>query len=449
MTEVLAPRSAYPIMQSEGNDTASPRPHSRRQQPRQPRQNHRPQPHEALSDSNIPTVTTPKSRKTPRHQNNVDRTSSLAVSSNRSSNQGTNQKHRPASVAVTQGNATATPSKPSYAGAAFHASPAPSSLPVPKFFSKSVPSANADSGLQAKLEREGDRSDSNEPPCPNLAPPPSRTGDKTPLDMFFNADRQEKARRQNGASESHTPAPNSRSETPNRSRDMFMLELDEASSPVASDHNTPTAVRRQPATDRSRHPPENKPSPGFDEARRAAQTQSLKSFLNITSDQSSGTPPARSPLQPSPQQHHLFSTPSHNQQQQDPSLLYGNRNLSPMFHAARTPPTAPSPSQQQAFSPPNHHVGHYASVYANPYSPSPSKPGPPGYNSGAGYPENRHHPVHSPLQTHAPAVAFPSGPSPQPQHNAQHRGSPHGTDGANDIKDMEDRMKRMLRMNHN
>ena len=366
-------------MQSEGNDNQSPRPNSRRnQKPHRQAQ----QTHDTQSDSNLPHATTPKPRKTPRQPQHGDRTSSLGVQSNRPPN-------------TARSAAAATPSKPSYAGAAFHASPAPSSLPVPKFFSRSVPSANADAGLQAKLEREGDKSGS---PGATLAPQSIRPESKSPLDMFFNADRQEKAR-----------LANNRSETPSKSRDMFMLELDEASSP-ASQHNTPVPMRRQPPPAPSA---ENVPSSQSDEARRAAQTQSLKAFLNITSAQADTTPPS---FHNGSQQQASYSTPS---QQQNPDLLYGNRNLSPLFHAARSPHNAQSPSQPPFGQAP---YNNYNPAFNNPYAASPSKPAPP-----------PSHPHSYQQYNQQPQSLPPSHPSSQ-------------MNTTNELQDMEDRMKRMLRM---
>ncbi|EPS39020.1 hypothetical protein H072_7214 [Dactylellina haptotyla CBS 200.50] len=89
-----------------------------------------------------------------------------------------------------------TPNKIAYAGACFHdASPAPNALPLPKFFSKSVPT-NTDgpslSKMLAEAEAAPDTFDfmgaSGRSRLPPMAP-------KTPLDIFFKADKEEKARK--------------------------------------------------------------------------------------------------------------------------------------------------------------------------------------------------------------------------------------------------------------
>jgi hypothetical protein len=81
-----------------------------------------------------------------------------------------------------------TPSTAAYAGPTFHASPAPSALPIPSFYSKSVPDSLGAKGLKFL---KGD----------HLATPPHATPaagqsqrEESPLDFFFKADREEKAR---------------------------------------------------------------------------------------------------------------------------------------------------------------------------------------------------------------------------------------------------------------
>lgn len=406
-------------MQSEGNENASPRPNSRRNQ--KARQQPPSDIADTQSDSNLPTASTPKSRKTPRQHQNGDRTSSLAASSNRQSSSASGPKNRPASGAASHGHIAATPSKASYAGAAFHASPAPSSLPVPRFFSKSVPSANADAGLQAKLEREGSGHGS---PSPSLAPRPANNQSKSPLDMFFNADRQEKARL------SHAPP---QTETPTKAKEMFMFELDEASSP-ASQHPTPVPLRRQLTTERARTAPDNVPTVNSDEARRAAQTQSLKAFLNITSAEADNTPPPNHSSGGTPHQQPSFATPPSHAHQQ-PDLLYGNRNLSPMFQAARSPHNNNTPPSHQGAPTDAYNRSPYGSVYNNLYTASPSKPPPHNYSP---YPQ-------SPSQhtAHHPSLSGPHSHSTQPNHNIL---PPKQANGASELQEMEDRMKRMLRM---
>ncbi|GME45842.1 hypothetical protein GTA08_BOTSDO09338 [Neofusicoccum parvum] len=139
--------------------------------------------------------------------------------------------------------AAATPAKESaYAGPAFHASPAPASLPMPKFFSKSVPANDAPASMQNRLDQESDSSGTSEksesPPLVGATPvdraPPRRT-EESPLDLFFRADREEKARKASllgtATPPGKSPAPvngrnHSRHVSNNTGRSMFSMEMD-------------------------------------------------------------------------------------------------------------------------------------------------------------------------------------------------------------------------------
>lgn len=89
---------------------------------------------------------------------------------------------------------SATPSKQVYAGPLFHASPAASSLPLPRQFSRSVPAVSQETSLQAKFERESG-SGNMEHTKSNADTPleaPSGT-EESPLNFFFRAQKAEKA----------------------------------------------------------------------------------------------------------------------------------------------------------------------------------------------------------------------------------------------------------------
>ncbi len=93
-----------------------------------------------------------------------------------------------------------TSSTTAYAGATFHASPAPSALPIPSFYSKSVPESPGVRGLKAK---DGSLSDSptllvHASDTPQQKPHSRR--EESPLDFFFRADREEKARARSASS---------------------------------------------------------------------------------------------------------------------------------------------------------------------------------------------------------------------------------------------------------
>lgn len=102
---------------------------------------------------------------------------------------------QPAAVAV------GTPST-AYAGATFHASPAPSALPIPSFHSKSVPDSPGIRELQRL--RESSTPKDAQSPTRYTGQQPER--EESPLDFFFKADREEKARARSATSSHATLA---------------------------------------------------------------------------------------------------------------------------------------------------------------------------------------------------------------------------------------------------
>jgi hypothetical protein len=102
--------------------------------------------------------------------------------------------------------ANASPARLAYAGPTFHASPAASNLPLPKFFSKSVPNPPTQPSLQSRLDQEADaeaesESSDSSPPSSSESPPAAeprpllfnqKGRESSPLDIFFNAAKAEK-----------------------------------------------------------------------------------------------------------------------------------------------------------------------------------------------------------------------------------------------------------------
>lgn len=86
--------------------------------------------------------------------------------------------------AFTPSSPSDSPGRPVYAGPTFHQSPAPKNLPVPRFFSKSVPAPPA-SGFQSMVDTDDNSTDESD----------SSTTGENGLERLFKADREEKARR--------------------------------------------------------------------------------------------------------------------------------------------------------------------------------------------------------------------------------------------------------------
>ena len=99
----------------------------------------------------------------------------------------------------------ATPMKQAtqmYAGPTFHASPAPSSLPIPKFFAKPISQTDVSENLKSVSSDELSSHDSSSQPGGDsptlrnsLRVAEKQAREPSPLDIFFKADREEKARK--------------------------------------------------------------------------------------------------------------------------------------------------------------------------------------------------------------------------------------------------------------
>lgn len=253
----------------------------------------------------------------------------------------------------------ATPAKQAYAGPTFHASPAASALPIPSFFSKSLPSVAAKDqpSLQARLDQESSSSDkSNDESPPTSSSIPASTvppREESPLDFFFKADREEKAKRANSngpatpngklsvptlqSFQSAPPQPNnwaeiygsgyrhhSRTASHDSQRAVFPLELDGTSAQPPhniSNSPIPPVDRQQPLRNflnstANNAPPQHLPTPEHHVSGYSSDHQNSSPFYRPQQVRSSSGP----------------STPSPYAQQNNP-LHYGNRNLSPLFKA--------------------------------------------------------------------------------------------------------------------
>ncbi|MCJ1330111.1 hypothetical protein MMC10_006793 [Thelotrema lepadinum] len=121
---------------------------------------------------------------------------------NNSTSDSTSRVSRPPTDEEPQG--TATPSKSAlqmYAGPTFHASPAPSSLPIPKFFAKTTPLSEkfsdtntTHSDNSSELESSSGNGDESPTLRSSFRIDESHAREPSPLDIFFKADRAEKAR---------------------------------------------------------------------------------------------------------------------------------------------------------------------------------------------------------------------------------------------------------------
>ncbi len=87
-----------------------------------------------------------------------------------------------------------------FAGATFHASPAPSSLPIPSFLSKALDSPSVQETDHASREPSPPATDSEAPTPQQRLLPRDIARQESPLDIFFRADRAEKERARRASS---------------------------------------------------------------------------------------------------------------------------------------------------------------------------------------------------------------------------------------------------------
>ncbi|KAF2181861.1 hypothetical protein K469DRAFT_588164 [Zopfia rhizophila CBS 207.26] len=294
-----------------------------------------------------------------------------------------------------QNNLSATPAKSqgAYAGPTFHASPAPSALPVPKFLSKSVPASKPQPGFKSSSEDGSDSAPSPtpSPPSPSRAPIPILPRDEeSPLDFFFKADREEKARKATGspASTTFSNSPNqfsvngkmrhSKQNSHSSLNAVFAIELDAdgkgsqpsppAATPVA--HRSVTAPSKvQQAANPVEPDGDSKAIKDLFDRLSLSQKKPITSTPSRTVDRIPSEPSSRyhtpSPFYDGRNLVRSTSGPTTPAPAANDTsdFFYGNRNLSPLFKAAkadsvnrnsrlRTEITADSPTMPQGEFPP-------------------------------------------------------------------------------------------------
>jgi hypothetical protein len=175
----------------------------------------------------------------------------------------------------------ATPIKQAYAGPTFHHSPAASALPMPSFYSRSVP-AQAPVPIVEDLDEPIDVS------LPTESTPTKR--ESTPLDFLFDAARQARG----GSPAAHSGnqsipprSPAGKSPAP-RDESMFPFELDGASTPGSEGVPSTFSYKERMASAKST--PIADGTRDMDEFERRAKSDALKKLLMHQSPQGSPMP---------------------------------------------------------------------------------------------------------------------------------------------------------------
>ncbi|CZR59994.1 uncharacterized protein PAC_09889 [Phialocephala subalpina] len=227
-----------------------------------------------------------------------------------------------------------TPSATAYAGPTFHASPAPSALPIPSFYSKSVPDSPGVKGLKSLR---------GAPTPPHATPAPNQfQKEESPLDIFFKADREEKARAQSANQapsaagpfqpplesprNSRTPpTPSSQAQPRQASGNrmsaggIFAMELDgerEAGTPYGPAFSTPYSERISAARHQLNKPLEQ---PNLGTPKATDRSEALKNYLFS----GSSLPPPKPEEAPQATSHATFAT---NGYQSAPPISTGPRS---------------------------------------------------------------------------------------------------------------------------
>ena len=432
-----------------------------------------------VSDSVVNPTVSPRSKKQAKQRQSV---ASAVPNQNGNMGKAIAQKARPVSMGGPL--LPATPAKEqAYAGPTFHASPAPSALPVPKFFSRSVPNVADQSSLQARMEAEKTE-EKQEPeqtssPESDVVAPVPQDAVQSPLDLFFKADQEEKHKSRSGSNTlspemavRQPPATEPRNPFHQTGKSIYIRELDGNDDDMPSPRTVPPK-NRPVLAERARSSPGMVPqSPQTDE-QREAYTKSLKDLLF---NNMNGLPqPARTP--PQTQQRaqsdaQAFHTPSpfnrlpsgpttpapSTEQQNHYALHYGNRKLSPLFKAARndTPPrpsglrqevqnghSAPATNQQQPpRQMPQIDPNSFSRDYLNQHIRNPHTTSLPDLPIANGASSN-------PSAASLSGASVPSNPPIQRgvQAGGQASSASPRTGGSHDIRSMEDNLRRILNLN--
>lgn len=341
-----------------------------------------------------------------------------------------------------------------YAGPTFHASPAPSALPMPSFFSKSVP----DSDLATTLETDSDNAEMDPeidttPSKPRPRPQPVSEDEDpkpTPLDFLFKAAVQ--ARRSNSAS---SPEATNRARSPQTDSKVlhhstpdgmpggiFAFEMENADRTTPIGPSFASSYQDRMNALRSSSSPSQSSADLSDDQRRL-KTEELKHLL----------------LNPRPQKPPSTSPSVHDQPGSFGPRPSASSNVP---HYATPTRTTSGPPATNGFSgqtrPMSHNAGRPPFAYTHsggpqqlrnsnsplrrelPASRSPNSPGV-AEGSPSPYDENRYPP--------AAPQPNPSYASPQPQYPSGSLNMPRGSpslSGSTDTKKMEDDLRRILKL---
>lgn len=199
-----------------------------------------------------------------------------------------------------------------YAGPTFHASPAPSALPMPNFFSKSLPASSSSHQSQSRNQNLSEQLYST--PTKSRPHEPSSDGENksSPLDFLFRAAREAQAMNAKNNDNSGVESPSRCIEDKDRNssdelltdgpNEIFPIEIDSLQTPkigIGPSFATPYKDRMNALRSTS-SPAASLNGQPLDEIQRKAKSQALKSLLSNPSPQIKRPVAAPSIFNPNP-----------------------------------------------------------------------------------------------------------------------------------------------------
>ncbi|KAI9677635.1 MAG: hypothetical protein M1817_006590 [Caeruleum heppii] len=344
----------------------------------------------------------------------------------------TNSRH---SREITPTRPLTTPARTAYAGPTFHASPAASALPIPSFFSKSLPQQQEGSESSEKEEIGGSYSQKS-----NHHDGLRQRSQESPLDVFFRADREEKARVANGgrAASSYAVPPShataqlgSPSPSPIKPRQrpprhqagnsvgtLFAMEMDGVGDHHEAPSNGQAGQERLSAIRANTAPSAVGGDGNEEEERRRAKSQALKDLLMkspMDGDMSSSTP------SPKPLYNGIF----HGPHSPNPHVGRGHRLVS------SPAPSPPVLLQHAGINPPSYgHPGSLGALSSRPVTRS----------------SQLQQEISPPISPDAHMLQSPSPSTPQHVRQTGSPGPPGSVSRADEIRLMEDNLRKVLKL---
>lgn len=256
-----------------------------------------------------------------------------------------------------------------YAGPTFHQSPAASALPMPSFFSKSVPNATM---VDTVVESTDGTSESKQEQHTSLA----EKRESTPLDWMFQAARQSRGT-PNGTSPARLLSPMSGSPAPSpgprKEEADFPFELDG----VEDDKSThPTPFSQRLAASRSPQSTSEGGQSLTDEERRAKTAALKKALMDSASPESSASPlKDDNPFNARNLPANNYFPPRHTSNPVTPTYQNGyNGGQNQYFQYMPTSPNR-NPSVQSSYRPPSSNLRNvYEPAFSVPMSPPSTAP---------------------------------------------------------------------------